>query len=288
MNFFLLSTSHFEDRLWFKDDEDFLAAMNYVAVTAAAIRDVNILAFVLMSNHVHFVLESSEEKALSFLNHFKRLYGAYCGRKYGVRRLLRRNGVDIREVSIHDESLLRAIAYVIANPVAANICLHPVEYKWGSGNAFFNPSKEKGVRLAEVSVRKRRVILRSKIAMNPDWRLGREGFILPESYMAVRFVESLFHSPKRLGYFISNSSKAKARLEKDAVPAFDDQLIMAAAKSLCKTRFRCPSLTDLSDSDFNALLHDLRRRFNSDVSQLARVLGISYEEASRRLDEFLR
>ena len=33
-HFFLISTDHLEDRLWFRDEEDFRVAMNYVAVAA--------------------------------------------------------------------------------------------------------------------------------------------------------------------------------------------------------------------------------------------------------------
>lgn len=35
---FLLTTEHLEDGLWFRDEEDFKVAMNYVAIEAAGIR----------------------------------------------------------------------------------------------------------------------------------------------------------------------------------------------------------------------------------------------------------
>ena len=122
--FYFVTTDHLEDRLWFRDEEDFTVAMNYVAI-AAFLSEVIILSFILMSNHVHFVLYCSHKRAVLFINKFKRLYAAYYQRKYGVCELLRRNGVDIREVKESDESLERAIAYVMMNCVAANICMEP-------------------------------------------------------------------------------------------------------------------------------------------------------------------
>ena len=122
--FFLITTDHLEDRLWFRDEEDFRTAMNYVAI-AAFVSGVMVLAFILMSNHVHFVVACSWERAEHFIKNFKRLYAAYYWRKYGINELLRRNGVDIREVRESDESLERAIAYVLMNSVAANICFEP-------------------------------------------------------------------------------------------------------------------------------------------------------------------
>ena len=35
MRYFFISTKHLEQRLWFKDSEDFKAGMNYVAVVVA-------------------------------------------------------------------------------------------------------------------------------------------------------------------------------------------------------------------------------------------------------------
>lgn len=101
-----------------------------------------------MSNHVHFVLMCSQEEAVLFINKFKRLYAAYYRKKYGVSELLRRNGVDIREVFAGDESLEKAVAYVIMNCVAANICLEPSGYRWGSGNLCFNGTLVSGTRLS--------------------------------------------------------------------------------------------------------------------------------------------
>ena len=98
----LVSTDHLEDALWFREEEDFKIGMNYVAVLAA-FSAVTILAFILMSNHVHFILYGTKEDVLAFIN----------------------------------EALERAIAYVQMNCVAANICSHPIQYPWGSGSAFF-------------------------------------------------------------------------------------------------------------------------------------------------------
>ena len=41
---YLLSTDHLEDGLWFRDDEDFRVAMNYVAIQAASSPEVAVLA----------------------------------------------------------------------------------------------------------------------------------------------------------------------------------------------------------------------------------------------------
>lgn len=143
MTFFLVTTDHLETRLWFRDDEDFKSGMNLVAVTAYSV-GVRVLSFILMSNHVHFVLEGDEEKVLQFITEFKRAYSRYLSHKYGSRDTLRRNGTDVQGLPLDGESLERAIAYVQMNSVAANICTRPEAYPWGTGNTFFQVVAGKG------------------------------------------------------------------------------------------------------------------------------------------------
>lgn len=282
-HYYLITTEHLKDRLWFRDGEDFRVAMNYVAV-AAFLSGVMVLAFILMSNHVHFVLACSREDAERFVNTFKRLYASYFYRKYGVNELLRRNGVDIREVNDSDESLERAIAYVLMNSVAANICFEPSGYPWGTGNVFFNDNPFPGRCLKGFSGRAQMRMLKSNVMLPGDYRIGSGGYILPESYVQVKGVEALFRTPKRLGYFLRTSSKARQRLEGGVAPSFRDQNILSASEDLCHSLFRVNRISDLGVEQKTELLRQLGRRFSADLNQICRVTGIPYEEAARMLD----
>lgn len=283
--FYLVSTDHLEDRLWFRDEEDYRVAMNYVAI-AAFLTGIIVLSFILMSNHVHFVVCCSSGRAEQFVNKFKRLYAAYYQKKYGVCELLRRNGVDVRDVSQENESLERAVAYVMMNSVAANICLEPSGYPWGTGNVLFNATPSPGQRLGELSGRSQARLLRSNVKLPPEYIVSPGGYILPESYVPVKGVETLFRTPKRLGYFLRTSSKARLRLEGEAMPSFRDQNILSACEDLCHSLFRANGISDLNAEQKAELLRQLRRRFSADLNQLSRVTGIPYAEAARLLDSY--
>lgn len=284
MNFYLLSSSHLETRLWFGDDEDFIVAMNYVAIAAYKL-SVNAIAFILMSNHVHFLLECEADKAATFIDSFKEMYSLYRRRRYGDKEFLRGNTVDIQEVTPENESLERAIAYIQCNSVAARICVHPTGYPWGTGSVFFNASLPQGKQASSFTGRKLSRLLRSKQEINPEWLIGENGYILPHSYVAVPFVESLFRSPGRYQYFLDNSSKAR-KVREQLAPTFSDQLILTASLNLCHSLFRTNSIEDLSPVQTAELLIQLHRRFTSDSAQLARVTGISYKEVVRILEAF--
>ena len=134
---YLLTTEHLKKGLWFREDEDFRVAMNFVAIQAATTLDVVVLAFILMSNHVHFVLLGTEEDVEAFINAFKQRYSMYYQRKYGVKEFLRHNGVDKQPISYSDEGPEKAIstAEIIAGDLRAhglNGDLAPVADVWSN------------------------------------------------------------------------------------------------------------------------------------------------------------
>lgn len=287
--YFLLTTEHLEDALWFKNDEDFATGMNYVAIQAGVTPEVIVLAFILMSNHVHFVLYGSREEVEDFVNSFKGRYSLYLQKKYGTKEFLRRNSVDIKEIPEDEvEALERVLAYVQMNCVAANICLYPGQYLWGTGNTFFQAGSIKHYRrLDSLSGRKRIRIMHSEEALNlpGEWRLSDAGFIVPESYVAIEQVESIFRTPKRMQYFLNSSSKARKRLEvEENLPAFRDQSIANALPDLLQSLFQKRNFTMLSASEQAETLRQLRYRFSAGVHQAARVCGLTYADAARLMD----
>lgn len=283
MKFFLVTSDHFSDRLWFREMEDFRVAMNYVAVVSFTL-GINVLSFILMSNHVHFVLEGMRNQAKLFADRFKMLYGKYYSRKYVSSEYLRRIGIDIREVRLEDESLKRAIAYVIMNSVAANICAYPNMYPWGTGDTFFNPNPPFATELGKLSYKAQFRMLKSNVKLPADYKISSENYILPSSYVPVRFVESVFSSALGYRYFLNTSFKARKHLEKDAAPSFKDQNIAAAAVDLCHSLFRAKGFEELSLDQMAELLRQLKYRFSADINQLARVAGMSYTNVAKMID----
>lgn len=284
----LVTTQHLEDGLWFPQEADFKAGMNYVAALAAE-GSVFVLAFVLMSNHVHFVLMGTRDDVERFANEFKRRHSRYLHLKYGLGKLLKGNDVDIREILPEGEALLRAVAYVQMNPVAANICPYPTQYPWGSGDAFFCANPHRGIRVDSLSARARYRLMHSKTHLPGHWIICEEGYVLPRSYVRVDIVEDGYRTPNRMDYFLRTSSKARLRIEsaEAAMPAFKDQLVAAAIPDLCRTLFQSDSFEALLQQQKIEILRQLRYRFSSNIHQLARVTHLSYDAAARLLDSHI-
>ena len=286
IKYYLVTTDHLEEGLWFRDEKDFIAGMNFVAIQAFASK-LTVLAFILMSNHVHFVIKGKWADVKAFINRLKSRQSRYLHNKYGTFEFLRRNGYKIQEISSLEEGLEKAIAYSQMNCVAANICSHPSQYPWGTGPIFFSAAKRTGTRIGDLSKRERiRLFHCCDVDLPADWLVGEDGCILPESYVDIRFVESLYRNPKRMNYFYVNSSKAKRKIEssEDNLPAFKDQVILAALPDLYRSLFQKQSFEELSTAEKTESLRQIRFRFCSNIHQIARVTGLTYEAAARMLD----
>lgn len=285
--YYVVTTGKIENAVMFRDDEDFTAGMNYVAIVASRHSRVKVVAFILMSNHVHFVLIGTREDVDAFTLDFKVRYSLYFSRKYGVKGLLKRNEIDVREIETTPEAKEQTIAYVLMNCVAANICYQANQYPWGTGNIYFNPSRPVGRVLGSMSGReKERLFHTNDNNLPSNWIVSDEGIILPQNYVDVGFVERCFGTPKRMGYFLQNSSKAKKRLEIDQnLPAFTDQAIIGILPQLYRSLFRKNSFQELRPEEQTELMRQIRFRFSADIHQIARVCGLTYAEATEKIDD---
>ena len=284
-DYWLVTTEHLKEGLWFREDGDFKVGMNYVALSALFCA-VMVIVFVLMSNHVHFVLYCTYEEAQRFIDKFKENCSRYLAKKYGIRELLRKNRVVIQRISPDDESFERAVAYTHMNPPAANICLSPSDYPWGTGGSFFKGRSTKGVLLSSLSQRAVSKLLHTRQVLPSDWMISDDGYILPESYVPVSLVESIFRTPRRMYYFLQNSSKSKRKNEfkGNYLPAFRDQVLISAIPDICRTVYGRNAVSELEEGECAELVKQLRRRFSADYRQIARVTSIPENEVVRLLD----
>jgi putative transposase len=122
--------------LVYQGEEDYA---RYRALLDAVVRqyDWRLLAFCLMPNHVHLLVETPKPNLGAGM---QRLHGLYarafnrrhrrCGHvfqgRYGAVRITT------------DEQLWTVARYIARNPVAAGLCSHPAQWTWGSHAAVVN------------------------------------------------------------------------------------------------------------------------------------------------------
>ena len=119
----------------FEEDSDYFKFL-YLFSDCKKKYEVEIYAYCLMDNHVHILLNSPPEKLSSFFNSLETKFVRWYNNKY------LRSGHLFQErfhstIIENDTAFLSVLVYIHNNPVKANICLYPSEYRWSSYNAYY-------------------------------------------------------------------------------------------------------------------------------------------------------
>ena len=254
--------------------------MNRLAVCTLH-RPVEIYAFVLMGNHFHIVGRfASEDDSFEYATEFKRLTGKYITDVYDEKASLSR--LPVKVIPISDADYLRTvIAYVVKNPTKARLEMF-YNYPWGSGALYFSGAgkltQTGTVSLAELGVKQRRELCRSRQNLPGDW-LMKDGVILPRNYVAVASVEQLFRTTKSYMYYLSLNKDDE--IERDYGEWNELQLsdaeLRIARIVLSKEMFGTDNIRALSAPARLKLARRLRRKYLCSKKQIARIVMLPCE-----------
>ncbi len=120
----------------FLDDEDYRQYQNRL-ITYQKRYPCTIYAYVLMSNHVHLLIEQGETPLSKIMQGLQQSYTIYFNRKYGQTGHLFQ-GRYKAILCDKDTYLLELILYIHLNPVRAEIVKKPSEYIWSSHRAYLS------------------------------------------------------------------------------------------------------------------------------------------------------
>jgi REP element-mobilizing transposase RayT len=120
-------------RIIFRDDRDRLL---YVRLLARTVRwkRWRCLAYCLMNNHVHLLVETPWANLGEGIQWLHGLYARTVNDCHGDSGHVFQGRFGSTLVT-SDEQLLHGAAYVVRNPVRAGLCRHPRDWRWSSYNA---------------------------------------------------------------------------------------------------------------------------------------------------------
>jgi putative transposase len=114
----------------FVDDQDLRV---YTALLAAVTERQrwHLLSYCLMPNHVHLLIETPET---NLANGMQLLHGRYA-RGFNIRHARTGHLFETRYKSpriTSDGALVRTVGYIVANPLAASLCVRASDWRWSS------------------------------------------------------------------------------------------------------------------------------------------------------------
>ncbi len=126
----------------FPDTDAKVYGMNVIPALAQKV-GVVVIAFVLMDNHVHFCLCGAEENCRRFMKLYVFAVANYLTKRLGHERNGRGFRYSVLAITTKGQ-LMKTIAYIFRNPLAAGFDRMPSEYLWSNASdCFVRPREER-------------------------------------------------------------------------------------------------------------------------------------------------
>lgn len=126
----------------FRDETDYEVYLNYLKEAMEYYKNkYYIIAYVLMTNHVHIVIETTDKDVSDFVKRVHSRYAWNFNKKYNYIGHLFQDRYR-GELIENDSYMLEVSRYVHLNPVKANMVQKPEEYKWSSYSIYIGEKEE--------------------------------------------------------------------------------------------------------------------------------------------------
>lgn len=281
-NFYHVCTNGLEDLVLLRDEDDFRTAWNYLAL-AAWRSEIFIVAFILMSNHIHTLAAClNADQVNHFIKLFKHLISKYLHHKYGSRQTLHNTQDCISQIdSIH--YLKNCIAYILRNALSAKICIKIEDYPWSSYGSYFSSKgkRHSSIPVSTLSCRKKRQILKTDMDLSKcPLTIDKNGMIDPTSFVRSDIAEKAYwNSGKSFLHFLGTCNDTKMEYELACQPLLhiNDMEMSENIKRYISTRFNGRDLSELTTSEKCSILKRLFFNHKTSIPQLSRILGLPRE-----------
>lgn len=260
----------------FQDESDFIAGVNRIGICHLR-TGVKIIAYVLMDNHVHFLLHGKMPQCKEFITLYKQLTGTWIHLKYGVNDFLRLLPTNILLLDT-EERLLNTIAYIDRNPVVAGYRYLATEYPWGSARYVFKDSREgpPAKPLSALSLRSQRILFSTRVALPADWRVENNGMLCPESFIDASIIESYFKTPVRYSYFLAKKLEGivEQEVESSQRTFIPDLELRDIVRKMIYQDYGKGSVAELDVNARLSIARKLRYRYASTLKQISRMVHL--------------
>ena len=133
----------YEGKILFADDQDRQTFLDLLEKNQGLTR-IRLLAFCLMDNHYHLVLQNMNGRMSEFFKQLNGQYGTYYRQRYGGRGYVFQDRYKSKLIQ-DDAYLMLSIAYVLNNPVKAGLSKSFERYSWSSGSHYFTDKTEQSI-----------------------------------------------------------------------------------------------------------------------------------------------
>lgn len=276
-HYFHCATKGFDHSILFADVREFQAGMNRIGICQAHFKDVIVIAFCLMDNHVHFILYGTREDCLKWMAMYHRLTMIWQSKH--------REGNPIDEEWEYDawqiydtEDLKEKVAYVLRNPTVARMGYVPGGYPWSSAALLFADNTlpvASGRKIGTLSTYESRKYFETRAMLPEEWIMLSDGMIWPGSYTDYKRVEKLFGYPQALLYSLNQNVEASVnqQMHQGSI-SLPDAEVVRIAREQAERMFGTGMIKTLDLASRIQLCKTVRKQSGASLKQLARIVQL--------------
>lgn len=261
----------------FNDVDDFIAGINRTGI-CKLISHVRVIAYVLMDNHVHFILHGTMPQCKRFMQSYKTLTGRWISKKYHTNNPLRHLPSQLILIN-NEEQLLDTIAYLDRNAIVAGYRYLPQEYPWGSARYIFNDASNPTAQtrtIQEFNSKEQHQLLKTWHKIPENWRVHSNGMIDPKCFLETSHVENVFKSPIKYIFHLSKKLEGKIELMQGTQIFVSDKELRKITSNLVEELFGKKSIQDLDFNSKITIARKLRYNHASTAKQISRMVSIDH------------
>lgn len=270
--------SHLEHGTLFRKDADYAFGVNSLAI-ATTLFDIRLLAYTLMSNHLHLLLYGTLKECRCMWRWIIYRFSVMLSAEYGIIGLMHEKDCNVSPVT-NQQMFLNELAYILRNCYRARIC-SPYEYRWSSADVYFNPYMNlvHGEAVGKIKQERRRELFKSHVKLPPEWETVNS-CVLNRYFVDYKLVEkkagdslALFD---RLRVFDLESGVRISHGLPESI-RFSDSQLQEKIASICKNEYYVESPHQLDRKTLLQLARTLARRFAASKGQIRRLIGLTDE-----------
>lgn len=268
-----------ETPLIFKKDDDYRYAINLLARCAIEFPAVHIVAFEVMSNHIHIACCGDYSNILAFFKLFRRRLARYFSKSQkALPESFLPNIKQIGDIS----SARNTIVYINRNGYVVNPSFTPFSYPWGTGKYYFTDFLIEDS-LGNYSTRELRVMLQCDVPAIPSECKIINFHIAPSSFYAIKLGVELFRDAHHYFNMVSKNVESYSQLatELDDGEFLTDQELFVEMVKILNDSYAGARLSALSNAQKFDLARTLHFKYHSSNGQIRRLLGLTQYEVDQ-------
>ena len=279
--FYHVYSSPLEMDILYRNDEELNIIINIIALTIV-LCNCTILAFAIMSNHLHFILEGPEEECKKFFYKlFDKLKNYY---RYNSRTGIL-DSIELGCKQIDSLDQLRAeIAYVIRNPFVVRQDINLFACKETSGYLYFNPLlKREGVPANTLKGR----ALRNFTHSHKDHDLSGDIYVhdgVAQTWSFVDYQRAMSYFDCAQQFIMITLKNVEAQVEValryNEKVTLNEQELFRVTMKLVREMFQQDKISDLDRAEKTELALALKNKYRISNAQIARACKINVTDVN--------